>query len=306
MLVHSTFLIIYAAENFDESVVLLNFIFSLMILVDGFIVIAFRKGYEHRWCSFSILFYICANLAPFWMIEISISSLVQNMQQTILSNDFNQHLDFHFKHLGDNIILNKVYLNNLSIDTDKSWLDFFNKEIYLQILTKNESIFCFILIVSRLFLPQAGLTWASISTRIEFSFNTLFDVYSTLGLLREPKLTLPNWIVSVNFCVSTAELLCIALNVYSYVKKSNLRSSPLERWVDNFYFGYIVQIVFADLPFIVTRIIILKISSYNKADILYSIGKQTIIIICKVLVILNHKLLSYTKTEGLQVMADKK
>jgi hypothetical protein len=292
----------HIAEIFNENLFYINILFVFLIIIDGFVVLFIRNGLEDSWCSFSILFFVSANVTPLFMLEININTFWEN----IFQNDFLNHIDSYYdKRLGDSKVLNKITVNNITIDSDKHWLDGFDKEPYNYEISKFETLFCYTLITVRFLLPQVGLTWANIGSMIEFTFNTLFDVNATCSLLREQKFKLPFWLTIFIYCNAKALLICISLNMYTeptcdntYERKSKL--SPLRNIVENYYFQFLVQIVFAELPFLISRIVIvLNWYELLKADFLYSMVKQSIIITCKILIMVHHKITDFNKKKNM-------
>jgi hypothetical protein len=288
MLAHTVYVVRQTVYIFDESIIYLNLVFMPLIVIDGFIVIYARNGLEDRWCNFSLLFYVCANLVPLWTVELSFSML----WHTVFQTSYIKHIESHYKTLSQTQVLTKISIGNLTLDLDKSWLEIFKKEVFLEITGTFEASFCLVLIVSRLLIPQAGLSWSSIGHMTEYSFNTLFDVYSTLNLLRESRFTLSKWLVVINFCICNAQLLCLTLNIYINEPSSfdfTPKISKLRKLTETYYFRNLVQIFFVDVPFLSSRIVILyNWYQFIKAEIFYSIGKQSIIFICKMMVLIHY------------------
>lgn len=290
MIIYSIFLTLCIVEIFEEIVFYLNLLFIFLIIIDGFVVIYFRNGLEDVWCSFSILAFVLGNSISLFMLELNYSQLWQN----IFQSDFIPHIESHYRRLSEGFVLTRVIINNVTLDSDKIWLENFNKDSYKEAIGKFEASFCFVLILSRLFLPQATLTWSTIGNMIEYSFNTLFDVYTTFALLRESRYKLPMWIVAVNICISNLQLTCIALNNYtqsSTSECSGAKLSPLRSLVENSYFQFIIQVTLAELPFLIMRIVVaINYSQYVKAEIYYTILKQSIIVFCKIAILLHYKI----------------
>lgn len=292
MISYTAYSIIESYIFFNEIILLFNLIYILLILVDCFIILSVRKGLEDRWCSLTILFFICANTTPFFMLEIYYNSF---LTLNVFHPDLSKHIELDYsKEITNNTVL--------VIDSNKIWSDSLNKELYYNILSKHEAIFCIILIFSRLFLPQATLTWSAVSTMCEFSFNTVFDVYTTMSLCRDPKLNLPQNIIIACYIVSNGALISISLNLFNEDSDvdSKLNVSLLRRISDNFYFRLIIQILFADLPFLVIRIIIItRFQTLIRPDIYYLIAKQLIIINCKIVFMAYNWCSNYLKDENI-------
>ena len=142
---------------------------------------------------------------------------------------------------------------------------------------------------------------------VEYTFNTLFDVYSTCNLLRETKFNSPIWLTVLNYCVANLQLTCISLNIFTEKSSDEtyktVKLSPLRRLVENYYFQFLVQIIFAELPFLISRIIIVVLwydgLADVKADVFYSIIKQIIIISCKICIMIHHKIRSLNKERNI-------
>ena len=282
MIFYSFYLIIETYEFLNESITLFNLIYSLLIVIDCFIVIFIRKGLEDRWCSLSILFFICANSSSLWTLEIFYNSLLSS---------YIYHPDFELPYKSINSSLLRLVnpLDGDKIDLEKIWNDDFKKENYFNIIGKYEVLFCITLILCRLFMPQATLTWSAISTTCEFSFNTIFDVYSTMSLCRDPKLSLSYEIILACLIISNGALMSISLNLFADSDDDfEFKVSLMRYLTDNLYFRLIIQILFADLPFLILRLIILKLQTQNKPDIYYLIAKQVIIVLCKILFMAYH------------------
>ena len=284
MISYSMFLIIETTVLFGENLILLNIFYLFLILADGFIVIFRRKGLEDRWCCLSILYFICAISTSFWIIEINHGHF---LTLQIFNPDYINHLDHHYRSFKDNdvILSNETFNSNENLDKD--WLKISKNEDYASMLEKHEALFCLTLMISRVFIPQATLTWGAISSLVEFSFNTIFDIYSTINMCRDPRLNLSYQIRIAGVLVSNGALLSISLNIFpdssSY---KNAKISILRKLTDNFYFRLIIQIFFADLPFLLIRLVILKNIKYVKKEMYYLIAKQIIIILVKTLVMI--------------------
>jgi hypothetical protein len=297
MITYSFLLILETAIFFNEQLILLNMLFLVLIVVDCYVVVHIRHGLEDRWCSLSILFFICANSIPLWLLEITYSSM---LSVNVYNPDFIKFdLETHFKPYNDSkAILSSVALaSGQSLNSDTAWLDQINKDRYSFMLELHEALFCFILIISRILLPQVNLTWAAISSISEFSFNTILDVYFTMSMCREAKHKLPESVVIVSFVVSSAALLPIALNLCpdgsdlgengstaAAAAVSGFRISSLRRLTDNFYFNFVIQIVFTDVPLLTVRLLIMTKLKYVKNEFYYLIAKQILILICKLAV----------------------
>lgn len=284
MIFYSMFLIIETTVLFGENLILLNILYLFLIIADGFIVIFRRKGLEDRWCCLSILYFICAISTPFWIIEINHGHF---LTLQIYNPDYVHHLDHHYRFFKDNdaILTSEIFSSNESLDKD--WLKFSKNEDYSSMLEKHEALFCLTLMICRVFIPQATLTWGAISSLVEFSFNTIFDIYSTINMCRDPRLNLSYQIRIAAVLVSNGALLSISLNIFpdsSYFK--NAKISTLRKLTDNFYFRLIIQIFFADLPFLLIRLVMLKNLKYVKKEMYYLIAKQVIIILVKTLVMI--------------------
>lgn len=272
MIIYSTWLIFESAKLLDDNLLYLNFGFLLLIFVDGYLIVWTRKGLEDRWCSLSIVYFICACSAPFWLIEIS-SSVI--LAKNVFSSERSSQLQSHYKELSSANIV--VYDENHS-----TFLKEIDNTKYLSIVGKQEAFFCLVLIFSRIFIPQATLTWSTISSQSEFAFNTIFDIYSTLTMLKDSRINLPNTIWVLTYIVCNAALYPIALNVYD--TDSSLREpciSHLRKLTNNSYFRLFMQIALADLPFLVLRLIMLANLRYVRREMYYLIVKQVIIIFCK-------------------------
>ena len=264
----------------NEKLVLFNLVYLALIVIDCAVVLFVRKGLEDRWCSLSLLFFICANTTSFFLLENFYNSF---LTLSIFTPDMAKHIELEYD-LIDSNVLKKVELNESIIDSTTHWNNLIDKEDYFNILSQHEAIFCIVLILSRLFLPQATLTWSAISTMCEFSFNTLFDVFSTMSLCRDSKLNLSQDIIIACYLISNSALISISLNLFNDEsdEESDLKISLLRIISDNFYFRLIMQIIFADLPFLVIRLIIItKFQTLVRPDIYYLIAKQFIIIACK-------------------------
>ncbi len=303
MILYSSMLILETTIFFNEQLILLNMLFLLLIVADCYIIVCVRKGLEDRWCCLSIFFFICANSIPLWLLEITYSSM---LLVNIYNPDFIKFdVDAHFKPYNDSkTILSWVKLDNDEIlNSDSTWLDQVNKDRYSFVLELHEALFCLILIVSRLALPQANLTWSAISSISEFSFNTILDVYFTMSMCREAKYNLPKDVVVASFVVSNLALLPIALNTFpedestsETNKEACFTISTLRRFTDNFYFNFIMQIVFTDLPLLVVRLLIMNNLKYVKNEFYYLIAKQVLILCCKLAVMIHNWLNQFLRT----------
>ncbi|RNA11285.1 hypothetical protein BpHYR1_016964, partial [Brachionus plicatilis] len=177
-------------EFYNEKILRKNTIINIPNSgTDGFVVIFKRKGLEDRWCCLSILYFICAISTPFWIIEIN-HGIFLSLQ--IFNPDFMHHFDHHYRPLKDSdVVLTKGSLRTgEQFDTDTDWLNISKKEVYSSMLEKHEALFCLTLMICRVFIPQATLTWGAISSLVEFSFNTIFDIYSTINMCRDPRVNL--------------------------------------------------------------------------------------------------------------------
>lgn len=257
----------------NDPLIYLNLSFLVLIVIDGVQVFSLRKGLEDRWCSLSILFFICANSVPFWLLEIN-ASLVSTKR--VLNPD----REPFYRELANS----HIFVDASQPAIEQEWSARFNSSKYLSILSKHEAFFCLVLIFARVLIPQATLTWAEISNQSEFAFNTIFDIYSTLTLIRDPRNNLDKSIWIMTFVVCNGALYPIALNVFPDSSSSGPRfaTSRLRRITDSPYFRLVLQIVFADLPFLLLRLIILNKLKYVRREMYYLIAKQMIIIICKI------------------------
>lgn len=299
MISYSLLLIFQTSYLFDEKLILLNISYLFLIVIDCFIVIYVRKGLEDRWCSLSILYFVCANSIPFWMLEINYGSF---LSINIHNFEFSHHLESHYKQFTDSKILNNVTLKNgFVLSPESSWQESISKEKYSSLLEKHEALFCLILILCRIFIPQATLTWGAISSLSEFSFNTILDIYSTLNMCRDARLKLPKSIIIACFVISNGALFPIALNIFPDSESyDSLKISLLRRLTDNFYFRLVTQIIFADLPFLCLRLIILSNLKYVKKEMYYLIAKQIIIIFVKVTVMIYNWIKNFIEKNSLE------
>ena len=299
MIAYTIYLTIETYKFFDEILILFNLIYLILIFIDCWIVVKVRHGLEDRWCSMSILFFICANTSSLFMLELFYNSFLTH---AIFQPDMARHVDLEYR--LENVLIN-ASINSTIYKSDQMWQDTLDIEVYYNELSKHEAIFCVVLIVCRLFLPQAMLTWSAVSTMCEFSFNTIFDVYSTLNLCRDAKLNLPENIVIACFIISNGALITISLNLFYDDSKElsnvGLPISILRSISDNFYFRIVIQIIFADLPFFVIHLLIITgFQTLIRPDIYYLITKQCIIITCKVFFMLNNWCHSYNDDKGEQ------
>jgi hypothetical protein len=175
-------------------------------------------------------------------------------------------------------------------------------------------MFCFVLLTSRLLLPEASLTWSQISSMCEYSFNTLFDIYTTMKMCRDPRYHISSSIIIACILISNGALLSISLNIINTSNSDDNDDTPINNSIqysfkisrlreitDNYYFRLIFQICFADLPFLVIRIIILL--ETHRAfiiEIYYLIAKQVIIILCKLIVMTYNWSINYVRNENLK------
>jgi hypothetical protein len=288
MIAYTVYMIYQTYDFFNEILIMFNFIYIILILIDCFIVVHIRKGLEDRWCSLSILYFICANTTCLFLFEIFYNSF---LTLNIFHPDTIEHMKQEYSFNNLTIMID-------SINEDQNLL---NEETYYNELSRHESLFCIILIFSRLFIPQATLTWSALSTICEFSFNTIFDVYTTINMCRDPKLDLPQNIIIACYVVSYGALISISLNMFSEESdtQNKLNISFLRQVSDNIYFRVIIQIVFADLPFLIIRLLIInKYQMLIKPDIYYLITKQYIIITCKILFMIYCWSKNYLKTSN--------
>jgi hypothetical protein len=299
MISYSILLVLEIALFFNEKIVLLNLFFLILMIADCLIVIFVRKGLEDRWCSLSILYFICANSVPLWMLEIKYGYILST---NIYSSDFYHHFESHYKQFNDSkTVLNTVFFENKNktINADSIWLEKIDKEQFSLILEEHEALFCLILIFCRIVLPQATLTWGAISSLSEFSFNTILDIYFTISMCRDSKFNFPKSLVAAIFIISNCSLLPIALNIFpdsdSNDPINSLTISSLRRLTDNFYFRYIIQILLADLPFLILRLVILTKLKYVKKEIYYLIAKQVVILISKFAIMIYNWLRNFIK-----------
>ena len=120
-------------------------------------------------------------------------------------------------------------------------------------------------------------------------------------MCRDPKLDLPQNIIIACYVVSYGALISISLNMFSEESdtQNKLNISFLRQVSDNIYFRVIIQIVFADLPFLIIRLLIInKYQMLIKPDIYYLITKQYIIITCKILFMIYCWSKNYLKTSN--------
>lgn len=298
MIFYSMFLIIETAVLFKEYLLFLNVFYLFLILADGFVVIFKRKGLEDRWCCLSIIYFICAISTPFWLMEINHGIF---LTLKIYNPDFMLHFDHHYRYLrGSDVILTiGIMKTGEKFDSDNDWLNMSIKEEYSSMLEKHEALFCLTLIICRVFIPQATLTWGAISSLVEFSFNTIFDIYSTINMCRDPRLNLPNNIRIAGVLVSNGALLPISLNIFPDSNSfDGSKISLLRKITDNFYFRLIIQILLADLPFLMLRLVILKNLKYVKKEMYYLIAKQIIIILVKLMVMIHNIITSFSSSNN--------
>lgn len=297
MIVYSIWFMVETATLFKENLIYFNSLFLILIAIDGILVIWRRKGLEDRWCSLSIVFFICANSTPLWLLEITLSAIsVKN----IFNPEHITHLETHYRELTPSTVVLD--------ESENRWLEQIDRNKHLSLLGMHEALFCLVLIVSRIFLPQATLTWSAISSQSEFAFNTIFDIYSTISLLRDARLNLPKYIWVLTFVVCNGSLFPIALNLFPDTDSLSesfptrpLAISRLRQLTDNFYFRLCMQIVFADFPFLLLRLIILANLRYVRKEMYYLIAKQVIIIFCKLAVMIfdvcRHYMSEFTRDE---------
>ena len=292
------------AKIFDENLFYFNYLFIILITIDGYIILFLRNGLEDSWCSFSVLFFVTANINSIFMVEINLNSYWGNVFQ---KDDFISKIDLDQKRLNDSTVLTRVNINNQRIiESDKYWFEGLER-VYQNEIIEFETTFCYILIIVRFLIPQDGLTWSDVNSIVEYTFNTLFDVYSTCNLLRETKFNSPVWLTILHYCIANSQLTCMSLNIYtesiSEDKYKTLKLSPLRKLVENYYFQFLVQIIFAELPFLISRIIIVAIwydgLSDVKIDVFYSIVKQIIIISCKICIMIHHRVKSLNKEKNI-------
>jgi len=304
MIIYTVILNNNVAKIFNENLFYLNYLFILLITIDGYIVLFLRNGLEDSWCSFSILFFVTANINSIFMVEINLNMYWGNAFQ---KDDFTNTIDSDHKRLNESAVLTRVNLNNQRIiDSDKYWFEGLEK-VYQNEIIEFETTFCYILIAVRFLMPQNGLTWTDVNSIVEYTFNTLFDVYSTGNLLRETKFSSPVWLTILHYCIANSQLTCISLNIYtesiSEDKYKTIKLSPLRKLVENYYFQFLVQIIFAELPFLISRIMIVAIwydsLSDVKVDVFYSIVKQIIIISCKICIMIHHRAKSLNKEKNI-------
>lgn len=299
MILYSLFLIIETSLLFKEKLLLLNILYLILIIADCFIIIYLRGGLEDRWCSLSLLYFIAANSIPFWMLEINYSTF---LSINVHNPDFLHHFESHYKQFNDSkLVLSSVKLKNGKIlNSDTGWQESINKEKYSSVLEKHEALFCLTLILCRIFIPQATLTWSAISSLTEFSFNTIFDIYSTISMCRDPRINLPKSILVAAFVVSNGALFPIALNIMPDLdRRDHLKISPLRKLTDNFYFRLITQIIFSDSPFLLLRLVILSKLKYVKKEMYYLIAKQIIIIFVKIIVMIYNLIRNFIENHEL-------
>ncbi|CAF0749264.1 unnamed protein product [Brachionus calyciflorus] len=300
MISYSLLLIIEAFSLLGEKLILLNIFYLVLIIADGVVVIFKRKGLEDRWCCLSILYFICANSIPFWLLEINNGTF---LSLNIHNPDFIHHIESHYKQLNDSkIVLKIVNLNEEErINSDVIWQESFSKDDISSMLEKHEALLCLTLILCRVFIPQATLTWGAISSLSEFSFNTILDIYSTINMCRDPRLNLPKSIGIAGVIISNGALLPIALNIFPDQESfDKLKISLLRNLTDNFYFRLIIQILFADLPFLILRLVILYNLKYVKKEMYYLIAKQVIIIFVKIMAMTYNLINNYVRLNKYQ------
>ena len=303
MILYTIILNYNVAKIFGEYLFYLNYFFIVLILIDGYIVFCFRDGLEDSWCSFSILFFVSANVSSLFMLEINVNSFWLN----IFQDNFSNRIEQNYKRVTDSMVLSKVSVNNHTIiDSDRFWFEGLEK-VYEFKIGQFESTFCYILILVRFLLPRVGLTWSNIGSMFEYTFNTLFDIYSTCELLRESRFISPTWLTILNYCTINSQLMCMSLTLFAEPlleeKYKAIKLSPLRYLVENYYFQYIVQIVLAELPFLISRLI-MAFKWYDsftdiKVTLLYSICKQIVIITCKILIMIHHKIKEIMKEKSL-------
>lgn len=297
MIIYSIWLIIECAMLFDNKLVYLNCAFSILIIIDGTLVIKTHGGLEDRWCSLSVLFFVCGTSIPFWLLEIT-SSVI--LTKSVFSSDRAAQLEIQSRELAA--------LNPLRVGTNESlsrdWLENVSDSQYMSMLGKHEAFFSSVLIISRIFIPQAKLTWSDISNQSEFAFNTIFDIYSTLSLIRDSRIKLSRSIWIMTFVVCNSALYPIALNAFPQDNNNSNKdqiendhfnnnhelvsnTSPqtsfykFRRITDSPYFRLGMQVALADFPFLVLRLIILTNLRFVRREMYYLIAKQIIIIVCK-------------------------
>lgn len=300
MIVYSIFLIHETSNLFDEKCLWFCASFLILILIDGLVVIILRQGLEDRWCSLSLIFFICSNTTPLWMLEINYGIILSS---NVFNPDHVHHIESHYREINNStIVLNNLKFGNETVNVDIMWSEILNKESYSSIIEKHEALFCLVLVICRIFIPQATLTWSAVSTQSEFTFNTIFDIYSTISMCRDARLNLPKYISILTIVISNGALFPIALNIFpdsdSY---ENLRISKLRQLTDNFYFRLIAQMMFADVPFLVLRFVILTNLKYVRNEMYYLIAKQIIIIFCKITLmtynLIKNNLLEFSKQQ---------
>lgn len=313
MVVYSVWLIVECSLLFNNNLIYLNCAFLILIVIDGILVGTIHNGLEDRWCSLSIVFFVCGTSIPFWLLEIT-SSVVLVHQQT--SGSVSSSIFGNRTSLPSQVDLLKRKNESLLLSNQRDWFENASKNLYMSMLGKHEALFSSVLIVCRIFIPQASLTWSDISNQSEFAFNTIFDIYATLSMLRDPRVSLPRPIWIVTFVVCNGALYPIALNglpqnhlfdendhtadnilIHGSLKhhrrchRSLMNSSSIfprfERITQSPYFRICLQIVLADFPFLVLRLIILANLRFVRREMYYLIAKQFIIIFCKLGIMAN-------------------
>ena len=180
---------------------------------------------------------------------------------------------------------------NKTTQLDEMWMINVKRETYKTKIEKQEALFCFILILTRILMPQKCISWNNIINMNEYTFNTILDINFTLIMCRDAKLEIPRHLIIWCFIISSCALLTTSLNVFtdtdSYIDKSQC-VSYINNITDNFYFRYIVQILLTDMPFLILRINILMCLKFIKKEIYYLILKQVVIIACKLIILVKH------------------
>lgn len=314
MIAYSVWLIVECSLLFNNNLIYLNCAFLILIIIDGILVGTIHDGLEDRWCSLSIVFFVCGTSIPFWLLEIT-SSVVLVHQQT--SRSVSSSIVGNRTSLSSQVDLLKRTNESFLSSNQRDWFENASKNLYMSMLGKHEALFSSVLIVCRIFIPQAALTWSDISSQSEFAFNTIFDIYATLSMLRDPRVSLPRPIWIVTFVVCNGALYPIALNglpqthqlidendhtlaenilvhgslQHRRFRRSLMNSSSIfprfERITQSPYFRICLQIVLADFPFLVLRLIILANLRFVRREMYYLIAKQFIIIFCKLGIMAN-------------------
>jgi hypothetical protein len=117
MLSYSLYFIVKSAWKLNEYFLLINLFYIIFIVVDAFIVLRIRSGLEDRWCSFSLIFFICANTIPLCLFELNYGSFLST---NIFHSDFQQHHDTHYRHLNNHLLLKSGDHSTLD-NSDTKW-----------------------------------------------------------------------------------------------------------------------------------------------------------------------------------------